>query len=353
MQREREGVDISGMAGVKGARRALAALVLLACLAAPQPFTPSAPAAIVGDCVPASDWGTLRSDYASKVVDLVNQHRISKGLPALKVSPTLANAAVWKGRHMAEYRYMTHNDPAPPVARTAADRIETCGYRWGWGENIAYGYSTPEAVVQAWLNSAGHRANIENASFTVIGVGAAAADGGTLYWAQVFGTYDDSGVATPSPAPAPTTATAFPSSTTIQNGSLRAGDAARLKADDDSYFQVNSSSTYRRASWYGRFTGVPNSVRTLKATYKGKNSAGCSQTVALRNYRTGSWTIFDSRTSGTSEVEISLTPTGTLADYVSGTSGNGDLLLRVRCSRSDSTSFYSSGDLMKLVYETA
>jgi hypothetical protein len=147
--------------------------------------------------------------------------------------------------------------------------------------------------------------------------------------------------------------TAFPGSTTIQNGSLRAGDASRLKADDDSYFQVNSSSTYRRTAWYGRFTGIPNSLRTLKATYKGKSSATCSQTVALWNYATGAWVTLDSRTAGTTEIEVASTPAGTLASYVSGTSGNGDLRLRVRCSRSDTVSFYSSGDLMKIAYETA
>ncbi len=44
-------------------------------------------------------------------------------------------------------------------------------------------------------------------------------------------------------------------------------------------------------------------------------------------------------------------PSGTLADYVSGTSGDGDVAVRIRCARSDATSFYASGDLMKVVYE--
>ena len=89
---------------------------------------------------------------------------------------------------MARYGYMTHNDPAPPIARTMTDRILACGFTGrSWAENIAYGYSTPEAVMSAWLNSPSHRTNIENASWTVIGIGAASYNGGYIYWAQNFG----------------------------------------------------------------------------------------------------------------------------------------------------------------------
>ena len=53
------------------------------------------------------------------------------------------------------------------------------------GENIAYGQSTPEAVVQSWMNSSGHRANLLSSSFTTIGVGYTVVNG-TAYWAQLF-----------------------------------------------------------------------------------------------------------------------------------------------------------------------
>ena len=56
------------------------------------------------------------------------------------------------------------------------------------GENIAYGYPTPQDVMTGWLNSPGHKANIENASYRAIGIGAA---GSTVFWAQDFGTTDD------------------------------------------------------------------------------------------------------------------------------------------------------------------
>jgi uncharacterized protein YkwD len=180
-------------------RRAIAgaiAIVVLSIATTGAAVVAHPAAAVVGDCTPGSDWGTSRADLASSVVDLINSHRTAMGLVSLKVSPTLTNAAVWKARHMARYAYMAHDDPAPPIARTPADRLEACGYpsrTTGWGENIAYGYGTPSSVVDAWLNSPGHKANIENGSYRSTGVGAAATSSGVLYWSQEFGTYVDSG----------------------------------------------------------------------------------------------------------------------------------------------------------------
>jgi uncharacterized protein YkwD len=164
----------------------------------------SATAAAVGDCTPGSNWGTVRSDLAAQVVGLVNQHRAGLGLGGLSEAGSLTAAATWKARHMAFYGYMGHDDPAPPVARSVASRLAACGYTAGWGENIAYGQPSPTAVMQAWLSSPGHKANIERASFRAIGVGVAAAANGTLYWAQVFGTSPSGGSpAAPPPAPPP------------------------------------------------------------------------------------------------------------------------------------------------------
>jgi uncharacterized protein YkwD len=189
--------------------RALAAMTAVGALvvAAPtgSPGAPQPAYAVTGDCTPGSDWGTLRQDLAVRVVELVNQHRASMGLSQLTVSTTLTNASIWKARHMAKYVYMTHNDPAPPVARTTGERLLACGYpatSSGWGENIAYGYQTADAVMQGWLNSAGHRANIQDARFRTIGVGSAASSTGQLYWAQAFGTQSGS---PPPPPPPPAT----------------------------------------------------------------------------------------------------------------------------------------------------
>jgi len=72
----------------------------------------------------------------------------------------------------------------------------------GAAGNIAYGYRTPSAVVNGWLNSPGHRANIESASYKSIGVGAAGTT--TMYWAQNFGTSTAAASPPPPPPPLPT-----------------------------------------------------------------------------------------------------------------------------------------------------
>ena len=145
----------------------------------------------VGDCTPGSTWPAARADLAGGVLALINAHRATVGAPALVTSTSLTAAAVWKARHMAMYQYMAHDDPAPPVARSTLDRIAACGYTGGgWGENIAYGYPTPQAVVAGWLGSPGHRANIEQRGFLSTGIGAAVASNGAVYWAQTFGTID-------------------------------------------------------------------------------------------------------------------------------------------------------------------
>jgi uncharacterized protein YkwD len=151
--------------------------------------------AAVGDCTAGSDWGTPEQSLAPAVLSLVNSQRASLGLSQLRTSGTLTNAALWKARHMAKYGYFSHDDPAPPVARSAFERIAACGYPgYSAGENIAAGYRSPASVMQAWLASPGHRANIEAPAWTVIGIGVAQSASGALYWVQDFGATDDSGV---------------------------------------------------------------------------------------------------------------------------------------------------------------
>ena len=155
-----------------------------------------------GSCERDEAWGKILVPEVLEVVELTNEHRASLGLGPLAQSRALTRAALWKAAHMAAYDYLEHDDPAPPVARTWDERVTDCGYPHGAGENIAYGYETPEAVMDGWLTSEGHRRNIERTSFTAIGVGVAVNDG-TIYWAQVFGTQNDSGSDAHS-APAPT-----------------------------------------------------------------------------------------------------------------------------------------------------
>ena len=138
-------------------------------------------------------------------MQLVNQHRASLGLSQLAVTTT---AHQRRGLEVTPHGVLplhAARRPAPPVARGVSDRLLACGYpatTTGWGENIAYGYATANAVMQGWLNSPGHRANIERASYRAIGVAAAASSSGTIYWTQEFGT-STTGGSTPPPPPPP------------------------------------------------------------------------------------------------------------------------------------------------------
>ena len=153
-------------------------------------------------------------------------------------------------------------------------------------------------------------------------------------------------------APTVVSVSSAPTSTALYAGAVRGGGAAQLGADDNLYFLVNSTTSGTRASdWYGRFTAVPNALRSLRATYCGKASATVTQTVQIYRWTTGTWVTLNTRSVGTTELETAVSPTGTLADYVSGASGDGDVAVRVRSTRADGVSFYTSADLLRITYE--
>lgn len=119
--------------------------------------------------------------FEEQVVSLVNAQRAANGLSALKLSTALSNAARAKSQDMHDLNYFSHTSP---TYGSPFDMLKSFGISYSTaGENIAMGYATPEAVVNGWMNSPGHRANILNASFTQIGVGYVA-DGS--YWTQEF-----------------------------------------------------------------------------------------------------------------------------------------------------------------------
>jgi arylsulfatase A-like enzyme len=140
-----------------------------------------------------------------------------------------------------------------------------------------------------------------------------------------------------------------PSSTTLVQGAVQSGTAASLTADDDAYFVVGSTTKgTRTAGWYGTFTGISNGATSLAATYKGKSSATCTQAIAMWRWTDSTWVQLDSRSVGTTEIQVSnLTPPGTLADFVSGTTGDGEVRVRISCSTGTAT-FSLSGDLLRL-----
>jgi uncharacterized protein YkwD len=150
-------------------------------------LAPTAAGAGSPSCTYADGWGTLRPALASDVVRLVNVHRAGMGLPALATSPILSRSAEWKSGHMQASGVFAHEDPAP-FERTVPGRLSDCGYSGAaWGENLAFGFDDAGAVVRGWLDSPGHRRNIESAAFSAIGVGVVSAPGKPTYWTQDFG----------------------------------------------------------------------------------------------------------------------------------------------------------------------
>ena len=140
------------------------------------PGTPSEP-----EQPPKPSGGASASSYEQQVVALVNAERAKYGLAALALDETLCGYARVKSQDMHDQGYFSHTSP---TYGSPFDMMRSFGVSYrSAGENIAMGYSTPEAVVAAWMNSAGHRANILSANYTTLGVGYVE-DGG--YWTQWF-----------------------------------------------------------------------------------------------------------------------------------------------------------------------
>ncbi|WP_329243213.1 CAP domain-containing protein [Streptomyces sp. NBC_01478] len=122
---------------------------------------------------------------AAKVVELTNAERARAGLRALAVDPLLAAAAQAHSTDMVARAFYSHTSPdgSQPWDRAAAagSRRRTIG------ENIACGQRSPAEVVQGWMNSPGHRANILKPDFTHIGIGFAGGGQMGTYWTQLFG----------------------------------------------------------------------------------------------------------------------------------------------------------------------
>jgi hypothetical protein len=143
--------------------------------------------------------------------------------------------------------------------------------------------------------------------------------------------------------------TLVPVGTTIQTGSPRSGSFASLNADDNNYYEVNSTTSgTRTTSWSALFTGVANNLSNLNVTYRGKNSRNNDQTIAIWRWTTSSWVLLDSRKVGTSETQIVVSPPGTHSDYVSNA---GELIVQVNSTGNAPQNFFTSGDLMKIVFD--
>ena len=119
-----------------------------------------------------------------KVAALVNQQRANNGLPALKFNWEVSRVARYKSQDMIDKKYFDHQSP---TYGSPFNMMENFGIKFSAaGENIAYGQKTPEAVMNSWMNSPGHRSNILSPTYNQIGVGVAKSANGTFYWTQMF-----------------------------------------------------------------------------------------------------------------------------------------------------------------------
>lgn len=125
-----------------------------------------------------------QGSMAGQVVNLVNKERKANGLSALSSDSQLARLAQLKAEDMAKNGYFSHTSP---TYGSAFDMMKTYGVSYKTaGENIAKGQKTAESVMNGWINSSGHRANILKSDYTKIGIGYAKSADGTTYWVQMF-----------------------------------------------------------------------------------------------------------------------------------------------------------------------
>jgi uncharacterized YkwD family protein len=125
--------------------------------------------------------------FADEVFALVNEERIQAGLLPLSRLEILFEVAEIKALDMRDNNYFDH---VSPTYGTPGQMLTQYGVEWtAYGENIAAGQRTPAAVMEAWMNSPGHRANILSPKFTHLGVGYAPGTSDSRYrsyWVQEF-----------------------------------------------------------------------------------------------------------------------------------------------------------------------
>ncbi|KAG9284642.1 hypothetical protein G9A89_004684 [Geosiphon pyriformis] len=116
---------------------------------------------------------------------LVNNERSKNGFNPLKLDSRLVTCGQLHSEYQAKSRTMTHSDPAGDLG----SRIKNSGFNWiSAGENVASGQPTEQSVMEAWMNSSGHRANILNPKFTHFGSAVI-----QKYWTQVFAAVSNNG----------------------------------------------------------------------------------------------------------------------------------------------------------------
>ncbi len=143
------------------------------------------PGDVTGSAASVTVDGTENYDFANDVLALVNQTRAEKGVAPLKFDESLLETAMQRAAELS--LYYSHTRPDGSDCFTASSHAATRR-----SENIAIGYNTPDKVMNGWINSPGHYANIMDADVTSIGIGCFINSEGTYNWVQFF----DNGTAT-------------------------------------------------------------------------------------------------------------------------------------------------------------
>ncbi|MEU5322309.1 CAP domain-containing protein [Streptomyces sp. NPDC021056] len=145
--------------------------------------SPSAsPQATSSSGAPGPSVSSAAPGPTERVLVLVNAERAKAGCAPLTENAKLTEAAQDHSQDMADHQNMSHTGSD---GSSMTDRLARVGYKFrSAGENVAYGYNTPESVMDGWMNSSGHRANILNCGFKEIGIGLAQPG---YYWTQDFG----------------------------------------------------------------------------------------------------------------------------------------------------------------------
>lgn len=122
----------------------------------------------------------------STCVDRLNGVRAGAGRGPLVIDLLMATAANAHSRYQAQQQKMSH---VGSNGSNAGLRLTAAGYQWSaWGENVAAGQADCDTVLDAWLGSAPHRANILNATFDTVGIGMALGANGVPYWTMDLAT---------------------------------------------------------------------------------------------------------------------------------------------------------------------
>lgn len=142
------------------------------------PATPGTPD-VPGTTVPPT---TEADNAAARIIELVNAERAKAGLAPLSLNTTASSAALTRAKETVSVFSHTR-----PDGRNFSTALTEAGISYSFcGENIAYGQTTPEQVMNDWMNSSGHRANILQSNFSQIGIGHYISGNGTQYWVQLF-----------------------------------------------------------------------------------------------------------------------------------------------------------------------